>query len=81
MSYGLKKFPVPSIPGFLFLHVAEREKPDSPLVTPGNTVYNMARQPQSCPEGMREIFCRFVVRNGKRIYPKRAKFFRFFVAL
>lgn len=23
------------------------------------------------------IFCRYVVRNGKKIYPKRSKFFRF----
>ena len=23
------------------------------------------------------IFCRYIVRNGKRIYPKRSRFFRF----
>lgn len=30
-------------------------------------------------EGKREIFCRYIVRKGKRIYPKKAKFFRFWV--
>ena len=25
------------------------------------------------------VFCRYVIRNGKRIYPKHAKYFRFFV--
>jgi hypothetical protein len=27
----------------------------------------------------KEIFCRYIVRKGKIIYPKNAKFFRFFV--
>lgn len=26
-----------------------------------------------------EVFCHYIVKNGKRIYPKRAKFFHFFV--
>ena len=30
-------------------------------------------------DGMIEIFCRYIVKNGKRIYPKNAKFFHFFV--
>ena len=34
---------------------------------------------KTCPEGYREVFCRYVVRNGKRIYPKNARFFHFFV--
>jgi hypothetical protein len=31
------------------------------------------------PEGYREVFCRYIVRKGKRIYPKNARFFHFFV--
>lgn len=31
--------------------------------------------------GYREVFCRYIVRNGKRIYPKRAKVFHFFVRM
>ncbi len=27
----------------------------------------------------KEIFCRYIVKNGKRIYPKRSKFFHFFI--
>ena len=27
--------------------------------------------------GERMVFCRYIVRNGKRIYPKRAKVFAF----
>lgn len=26
-----------------------------------------------------EVFCRYIIRNGKKIYPKHAKFFHFFV--
>lgn len=29
--------------------------------------------------GYRLVYCRYITRNGKRIYPKRAKFFRFWV--
>jgi len=29
--------------------------------------------------GYREVFCRYVVRNGKKIYPKNGKVFHFFV--
>lgn len=29
--------------------------------------------------GMVEIFCRYITRNGKRIYPQNAKFFHFWV--
>jgi Zn/Cd-binding protein ZinT len=31
------------------------------------------------PEGYREVFCRYITKNGKRIYPKKAKVFHFFV--
>lgn len=34
---------------------------------------------RKCPEGYREVICRYVRRNGKIIYPKNAKVFRFFV--
>jgi len=34
---------------------------------------------KECPEGYREVFCRYIIKNGKRIYPKNAKFFHFFV--
>ncbi len=34
---------------------------------------------QKCPEGYREVFCRYITKNGKRIYPKKAKVFHFFV--
>lgn len=27
----------------------------------------------------REIFCRYVIRNGKTIYPKNKEFFHFFI--
>jgi Zn/Cd-binding protein ZinT len=26
-----------------------------------------------------EIFCRYIIKNGKRIYPHRSKFFHFFI--
>lgn len=29
--------------------------------------------------GMREVFARYIRKNGKIIYPKRARFFHFFV--
>lgn len=28
---------------------------------------------------MVEVYCRYIVKNGKRIYPKKGKFFHFFV--
>lgn len=28
---------------------------------------------------MVEVFCRYITRNGKKIYPKDAKFFHFWV--
>jgi hypothetical protein len=34
---------------------------------------------KQCPDGYREVFCRYITRKGKRIYPKNAKFFHFFV--
>ncbi len=33
------------------------------------------------PEGYREVFCRYITKNGKRIYPKNGKVFRFFVKI
>ncbi len=30
-------------------------------------------------EGYTEVFCRYITKNGKRIYPKKARFFHFFV--
>ncbi len=29
--------------------------------------------------GYREVFCRFIIKNSKVIYPKKAKVFHFFV--
>ncbi|MBP3644814.1 MAG: hypothetical protein J6K55_00120 [Clostridia bacterium] len=29
--------------------------------------------------GMREVFCRFIRRNGRIIYPKNARYFHFWV--
>ncbi len=26
-----------------------------------------------------EVFCRYIVRKGKKIYPKKARFFHFYV--
>jgi len=34
---------------------------------------------KTCPEGYREVFCRYITKKGKRIYPKNARFFHFFV--
>ncbi len=31
------------------------------------------------PKDVKVIYTPYVIRNGKRIYPKRAKYFRFFV--
>lgn len=36
---------------------------------------------KQCPEGYKEVICRYITRNGKRIYPKTAKVFRFFVKI
>lgn len=33
----------------------------------------------STESGFIRIFCRYIVKNGKRIYPKRSKFFSFLV--
>ncbi len=30
-------------------------------------------------DGKKEIFCRYIVKNGKKIYPKKGKFFHFWV--
>ena len=31
-------------------------------------------------DGSIRIFCRYIVKNGKKIYPKRARFFTFLVS-
>jgi len=31
------------------------------------------------PKGYKYVFCRYIVKNGKRIYPKNAKCFRILV--
>lgn len=31
------------------------------------------------PDKYREVFCPYVIRNGKIIYPKKAKVFHFYV--
>lgn len=36
---------------------------------------------QECPKGYKEVFCRYIVRNGKIIYPKNGKLFHFFVKI
>ncbi len=36
---------------------------------------------RKCPAGYREVFCRYIMRHGKIIYPKKAKFFHFFVKI
>lgn len=38
----------------------------------------MKKQPKV---GYREVFCRYITRNGKRIYPKNAKVFHFYIKL
>ena len=34
---------------------------------------------KSVPRGKKVIYCRFITKAGKRIYPRNAKFFRFVV--
>lgn len=34
---------------------------------------------KSPPPGYREVFCPYVIRKGKVIYPKKAKVFHFYV--
>ena len=31
--------------------------------------------------GFKVVYCRYIVRKGRRIYPKKAKFFRFLVPI
>lgn len=44
----------------------------------GKEVLNVKSQAQD-ESGMIRIFCRYIVKNGKRIYPKRTRFFTFLV--
>lgn len=39
----------------------------------------MGTQFEEAPEGFRWVFCRYIKRNGKVIYPKKGKCFRFLV--
>lgn len=34
---------------------------------------------EEVPRGYKVIYCRYITRNGKRIYPKNASYFRFVV--
>jgi len=36
---------------------------------------------KSCPPGYKEVFCRYITRNGKIIFPKKGKVFHFFVKI
>lgn len=31
------------------------------------------------PDGYKEVFCRYIRKNGKIIYPKKGEFFHFYV--
>jgi hypothetical protein len=44
-------------------------------------VYNKMKTPKQLQNetGKIRVFCRYIVKNGKRIYPKRGKFFSFLV--
>lgn len=35
--------------------------------------------PNANKPGYKEIFCAYIVKNGKRIYPKKGKLFHFWV--
>lgn len=37
------------------------------------------KKPDNVPKGHKVIYCRFIRKNGKIIYPKGSKFFRFVV--
>lgn len=39
----------------------------------------MEKPRSSSMDGKIEVFCRYITRNGKRIYPKNGKFFHFWV--
>jgi len=30
------------------------------------------------PDGYVEVICRYITKNGKKVYPRKAKYFRFF---
>ncbi len=36
---------------------------------------------KECPKGYKEVFCRYIIRNGKIIFPKNGKVFHFFVKI
>ncbi len=39
----------------------------------------LRKKPSAKEPAGREVFARYITRNGKRIYPKRAKVFHFYV--
>ena len=41
----------------------------------GKEVFSMENKSQE--KGRKVIYCRYIVKNGKYVYPKRAKCFRF----
>jgi len=41
----------------------------------------MGRVRTKVRKGVVEVWCRYIIRNGKRIYPKTAKCFHFFIPL
>lgn len=43
----------------------------------GKEVLSMKNNPEE--KGRKVVYCRYIVRNGKYVYPKRAKCFRFTV--
>ena len=45
---------------------------------PSEASENLSPESQK-DEGKKEIFCKYITKNGKRIYPKNGKFFHFFI--
>lgn len=39
----------------------------------------MANSTNAKTQGAKLVFCKFIVKNGKKIYPKKGKVFRFWV--
>ena len=38
-------------------------------------------KPKECPVGYKEVFCRYIRKNGKTIYPSKGQFFHFYVKI
>ena len=45
---------------------------------PSDISENLSSKSQK-DEGKKEIFCKYITKNGKRIYPKNGKLFHFFI--